>query len=89
MGRQSGNAENKLRGYKAAISNPRVSEPAKSHAQEEISKFEGVQSDEDRHEGNVKRGLKAAMHNPNNTGAGRSQARGKLESMGEEVEPEE
>ncbi|KAJ5819576.1 hypothetical protein N7474_005167 [Penicillium riverlandense] len=86
MGRANGNADNKLRGYKAAISNPRVSEPAKSHAREELDRYQGTQSDDDRLEGNVKRGLKAAMHNPNNTDVGRQQARDKLEAMGEHPE---
>lgn len=43
----------------SAISNPNVSEPAKSHAREELDRYESEQSDEDRHSGNVKRGLKA------------------------------
>lgn len=39
--------------------NPRVSEQAKQHAKEEMSRYSGEQSDEERHEGNMKRGLKA------------------------------
>lgn len=43
----------------SAISNPKVSEPAKSHAREELDRYGSEQSDEERHEGNVKRGLRA------------------------------
>lgn len=42
-----------------AVKNARVSDQARAHAQEEIDKYEGAQSDEERHEGNMKRGLKA------------------------------
>jgi len=43
----------------SAISNPKVSETAKSHAREELDRYQGAQSDDERFEGNVKRGLKA------------------------------
>ena len=48
----------------SAIHNPRVSERAKRHAQQELDQVESQgPGSEDRHEGNVKRGLKAyALH---------------------------
>lgn len=88
--------------------NPRVSDQAKAHAEEEVRRYSSDQSDEERHTGNMKRGLKAyvytvlggweieygansyrAMHNPRNTGEGRSAAKQKLQQMGEDVGPTE
>ncbi|KAJ5886129.1 uncharacterized protein N7473_008803 [Penicillium subrubescens] len=77
MGRNSGGSqENKLRGYKAATHNPRVSEQARAHAQQEADKMSNYGSDEERHEENVKRGLKAAMHNPRVSEGGSSRCQG-------------
>ncbi|RJE22650.1 conidiation protein Con-6 [Aspergillus sclerotialis] len=67
------------------MSNPNNSDQAKLRAQQELSKLEGQpqMSEDERHAGNVKRGLTAATHNPNVTDAGKKQARDKLEAMGE------
>ncbi|OOQ83633.1 conidiation protein Con-6 [Penicillium brasilianum] len=86
MGRNSGSSENKLRGYKAATHNPRVSNEARAHAQQEADKLSNYTSDEERHEENVKRGLKAAVHNPRVTESGRKGAKDKLNEMGAPAE---
>ncbi|KAF7136769.1 hypothetical protein CNMCM5793_006238 [Aspergillus hiratsukae] len=80
--------ENQIRGYKAALKNPNVSEQAKQHAKQELEKYESGQGgpEDERHASNVKRGLKAATHNPNVTDMGKKQARDKLEAMGERVD---
>ncbi|KAG2025254.1 hypothetical protein GB937_003016 [Aspergillus fischeri] len=90
--------ENVMRGYKAFASsanpntlrNPNVSQEAKQHAQQELDRYESgdatSKSEEDRHASNVKRGLKAATHNPNVTDMGKKQARDKLQAMGEQPE---
>ncbi|KAJ5433448.1 uncharacterized protein N7458_012604 [Penicillium daleae] len=86
MGRNTGSDENKLRGYKAATHNPRVSNEAKAHAQQEAEKLSNYASDDDRHDENVKRGLKAAMHNPRVSEGGRRGAKDRLNEMGEPAE---
>ncbi|EDP47341.1 hypothetical protein KXW98_008895 [Aspergillus fumigatus] len=82
--------ENVMRGYKATLRNPNVSQQAKQHAQQELDRYESgyatSKSEEDRHASNVKRGLKAATHNPNVTDMGKKQARDKLQAMGEQPE---
>ncbi|KAL1983781.1 hypothetical protein VTN96DRAFT_9867 [Rasamsonia emersonii] len=117
---------NQERGYKAAIHNPRVSEPAKQRARQVLAdqygekdidsteyggrrsarrspsagsrassrsrsssaEREPVQSSrgEMKNRTNVVRGLKAAVHNPNNTDMGKRSAQEKLESLGESAE---
>ena len=47
-----------------ATHNPRVSNEAKAHAQQEADKLSNYGSDEERHDENVKRGLKAYVHQP-------------------------
>ena len=47
-----------------AARNPRVGDEAKRHAQEEADRLSNYTSDEERHEDNVKRGLKAYVHQP-------------------------
>ncbi|KAF7173752.1 hypothetical protein CNMCM5623_006004 [Aspergillus felis] len=80
--------ENVMRGYKATLRNPNVSDQAKQHAQQELDRYESGQatstSEDERHASNVKRGLKAATHNPNVTDMGKKQARDKLQAMGEQ-----
>ncbi|KAJ5151677.1 hypothetical protein N7492_009972 [Penicillium capsulatum] len=83
---QNTDPEHKLRGYKAATHNPRVSDQARAHAQEEIDKFSSSQSGEDLHASNVKRGLKGAMHNKRVSGEAQQSARERLEEMGEPTE---
>ncbi|EYE90516.1 Con-6 family protein [Aspergillus ruber CBS 135680] len=86
---------NVARGYKAAIHNRNVSSEGRLHAEEELKRIQsneapgneaGLSDDEERHNRNVARGLKAATHNPNVTDVGKQQARGRLESMGEHPE---
>ncbi|EAW13433.1 Con-6 family protein [Aspergillus clavatus NRRL 1] len=99
MGREGAPPENVIRGYKATdqmlktdqttnstLKNQRVSKQAKQHAQQELDKYESDQgpSGDERHASNVKRGLKAATHNPNVTDMGKKQAREKLQAMGQE-----
>ncbi|KAJ5594646.1 uncharacterized protein N7459_000854 [Penicillium hispanicum] len=87
MGRHSENPDpsHKLGGYKAAVTNQRVSNEAKQHAQEEIGRMEGGQAEqvEERHPNpeNQKRGLKAAIHNERVSDEGRSSAQSKLQAM--------
>jgi hypothetical protein len=50
--------------FDRATHNPRVSEQARAHAQQEADKMSNYGSDEERHEENVKRGLKAYVHQP-------------------------
>ncbi|RMJ28818.1 conidiation protein Con-6 [Aspergillus sp. HF37] len=80
--------ENVIRGYKAAISNKNVSDQAKAHAQQELSKREegSTASADEQHERNVVRGLRAATHNPNVTDMGKKQARERLQGMQQETE---
>ncbi|KAL2005095.1 hypothetical protein VTN00DRAFT_2945 [Thermoascus crustaceus] len=93
MGRAGGDPANKARGYKAAIKNPRVSQPAKEHAKQVLEQeYEGgaaSSSDEEKKPSNVARGLKAAIHNPNVTDYGKMQARAKMEEMGMDPEKPE
>ncbi|OJJ50632.1 hypothetical protein ASPZODRAFT_11496 [Penicilliopsis zonata CBS 506.65] len=88
MGSDDAPIEHKARGYKAAISNPHVSGPAKAHAQQELDRYdlEKTLGEGEKPVENVKSGLKAALSNPNNTEMGKMKARQKLESMGEEPE---
>ncbi|EER29553.1 hypothetical protein D8B26_003887 [Coccidioides posadasii str. Silveira] len=79
-------AANKARGYKAAMHNPRVSEPAKQHAEERLHDIESTgqleqRDEEDKDQGNVARGLKAAAHNPRVSEQAKHEAEERLESM--------
>jgi len=79
-------ALNKARGYKAAISNPNVSDEAKQHAQEVLDKeLRGgninLGSDSGVDPGNQARGYKAAMSNPNVSEEGKKAAEEKLKNM--------
>ncbi|KAF5016219.1 hypothetical protein F66182_12171 [Fusarium sp. NRRL 66182] len=80
---------NALRGYKATINNPRVSEEAKQHAREMIDALGGDQPraemkqfDREKDQSRVAGGLKAATQNPRNSEAGKSRAQEKLQQMG-------
>ncbi|KAG2153804.1 Conidiation protein 6-domain-containing protein [Suillus clintonianus] len=78
--------KNVLRGYKAATSNPNVSEEAKQHARE-VLEAAGIQhkldthSDEE-HQHRVLAGYKAAIHNPNVSAAAKQHAREYLADSG-------
>ncbi|RFU28295.1 hypothetical protein B7463_g8035, partial [Scytalidium lignicola] len=77
---------NKARGYKAAISNPNVSDEAKQHAKEVLdNELQGgnveVSDEGGKDPGNVERGLKAAINNPNVTEEGKKTAQEKLDAL--------
>ncbi|KAL2000270.1 hypothetical protein VTN02DRAFT_3333 [Thermoascus thermophilus] len=84
---------NQARGYKATLSNPHVSEPAKQRAKKILEEqYEGggegggqSSSDEEiqttRASNNRARGLKAAIRNRNVSERGKQQAREQLEEM--------
>ncbi|KAJ5125019.1 uncharacterized protein N7515_008844 [Penicillium bovifimosum] len=77
---------NEMRGYKATLSNPRVSQKAKQHAQSMLDELGGDQPREDLYHGRdqnkdpvrVSAGLKAAQHNPRVTEGGKKHAAEKL-----------
>ncbi|KAJ8590392.1 hypothetical protein M405DRAFT_164377 [Rhizopogon salebrosus TDB-379] len=81
---------NVLRGYKAATSNPNVSDEAKQHARE-VLEAAGIHqrldthSDEE-HQNRVLAGYKAAIHNPNVSVAAKVHARQYLTDSGVELE---
>ncbi|KAJ5566617.1 hypothetical protein N7535_008255 [Penicillium sp. DV-2018c] len=83
---------NEMRGYKATLSNPRVSEKAKQHAQSMLDELGGDQPRKDLYHGKeqnkdptrVQAGLKAAQHNPRVTESGKQHAAEKLEHTGPE-----
>ncbi|OAX39103.1 hypothetical protein K503DRAFT_740077 [Rhizopogon vinicolor AM-OR11-026] len=82
--------KNVLRGYKAATSNPHVSEQAKQHAREVLEaagiyqKLD-IHSDEE-HQHRVLAGYKAAIHNPNVSAEAKEHAKEYLSQSGVEVE---
>lgn len=59
---------NIVRGHKAAISNPNVSEEAKKQSEKVINDLQdahyGQEADKDKDPGNVARGYKATISNP-------------------------
>ncbi|KAK4941225.1 hypothetical protein LTR66_014824 [Elasticomyces elasticus] len=87
---------NAMRGYKATLSNPKVSNEAKQHAQSmldnELSGDEPrkeIHSAQDRQSGDstrVSAGYKAAQSNPNVTSEGKQRAGEKLKEMDETPE---
>lgn len=72
--------DNVVRGLKAAINNPRVSDEAKAHDRERLREMgQPVPKDPS----NVIRGLKAAIHNPNVSEEAKERDRQRLLEMGE------
>ncbi|KAL2817938.1 Conidiation protein 6-domain-containing protein [Aspergillus cavernicola] len=79
---------NQMRGYKATLNNPNVSQEAKDHAQSVLdSEFGGnrpqeelynIRGDRDKSPNRMAGGLKAAMHNPGVSTSGKEQAKAKL-----------
>ncbi|KAF7122557.1 hypothetical protein CNMCM5793_000582 [Aspergillus hiratsukae] len=75
---------NALRGYKATLSNPRVSKEAKQHAQDVLDNelggeqvhddFYQSRGDDQKDPNRVRAGLKAATHNPGVSDAGKRSA---------------
>jgi len=82
---------NVLRGHKAALTNPNVSEEAKAHSQQEIERLEaelGVQTgtvDDTVHEHRVAGGYKATLANPNTSDEAKAKAQAVLNDMGVET----
>ncbi|KAJ6138520.1 hypothetical protein N7471_005006 [Penicillium samsonianum] len=84
---------NEMRGYKATLSNPKVSQEAKQHAQAMLNELGGDQPREELYQARdqnkdptrVSAGLKAAQHNPLVTEGGKQRA---AEKMGQSA-PEE
>ncbi|KAJ5492485.1 Conidiation-specific protein 6 [Penicillium expansum] len=79
---------NEMRGYKAALHNPNVSEEAKQHSQAMLDELGGDQPRKELHKARgdqnkdptrVSAGLKAAQKNPNVTGSGKQRAAEKME----------
>ncbi|EKV10207.1 Conidiation protein Con-6, putative [Penicillium digitatum] len=79
---------NEMRGYKASLSNPNVSEEAKQNAKAMLEDLGGDQprkelhqarGDQNKNPTRVSAGLKAAQQNPNVTEAGKQRAAEKME----------
>ncbi|KAJ5824599.1 hypothetical protein N7447_006939 [Penicillium robsamsonii] len=81
---------NEMRGYKAALSNRKVSPEAKQHAHEMLHELGSDQAREQRYQAEdeskdptrVSAGLKAAQHNPRVTEGGKQRAAKKMEERG-------
>ncbi|KAI9035152.1 Con-6 family protein [Aspergillus affinis] len=82
---------NQMRGYKATLSNPNVSDEAKEHAEQMLQELGGNQPQEEIHHAQgygkdpmrVNAGLKAAQQNPNVSQSGKQAAAEKLDSPGD------
>ncbi|KAL4805670.1 Conidiation protein 6-domain-containing protein [Aspergillus unguis] len=80
---------NKMRGYKATLHNPNVSQEAKQHAKDMLDNEVGgsesqeelynARGDYDKSPTRMSGGLRAAMHNPNMPESGKEKAKEKLE----------
>ncbi|KGO63814.1 Conidiation-specific protein 6 [Penicillium italicum] len=79
---------NEMRGYKASLSNPKVSQEAKHHSQDMLNELGGDQPRKELHQARgdqskdpvrVSAGLKAAQQNPNVTEGGKQRAAEKME----------
>ncbi|KAJ5607593.1 hypothetical protein N7537_004212 [Penicillium hordei] len=82
---------NEMRGYKAALRNPKVGQEAKQNAQAMLNELGGDQPREELHKARgdqnkdpvrVSAGLKAAQHNPIVTEGGKQRAAKKMEQRG-------
>ncbi|OJJ47314.1 hypothetical protein ASPZODRAFT_15996 [Penicilliopsis zonata CBS 506.65] len=82
---------NAMRGYKAAIHNPRVSDEAKAHAQDVLDNELGgdkprhdlyaVRGDPQKDPMRIAAGYKAATKNPRNSEEGKQRASDRLDEM--------
>ncbi|KZV98916.1 hypothetical protein EXIGLDRAFT_831911 [Exidia glandulosa HHB12029] len=82
--------ENVIRGHKAALSNPRVSDEAKEHSAAVISEFEKSNNatttrEGEIHEHRVLGGYKATLNNPNTSDEAKQKAEAVLEEHGVRV----
>ncbi|RDL33037.1 uncharacterized protein BP5553_08476 [Venustampulla echinocandica] len=80
-------ATNKVRGHKAALSNPHVSSNAKSRSKQAIDDLGNAHYGQDiaqqgKEEGHVLGGYKAAVKNPNVSDQGKQHAKQKLRERG-------
>ncbi|KOS46273.1 hypothetical protein ACN38_g2765 [Penicillium nordicum] len=84
---------NEMRGYKAALRNPKVGQEAKENAQARLNELGGDQpraelykarGDESKDPVRVSAGLKAAQHNPLVTEGGKQRAAEKMGQRGPE-----
>jgi len=82
--------EHVIRGLKASLHNPRVSDKAKAHAEKELKEMgESVGAAPDselRHEENVIRGYKAAIHNPRVSDEAKAHAAKQLKELNKDVD---
>ncbi|KAH7310163.1 conidiation protein 6 [Rhexocercosporidium sp. MPI-PUGE-AT-0058] len=78
---------NIVRGHKAAISNPNVSDEAKSNSQNVIDELGnahyGQENAKSKDEGNVLRGYKATISNPGVSDEAKQHAQQKLDEAGQ------
>ncbi|KZW02949.1 hypothetical protein EXIGLDRAFT_759652 [Exidia glandulosa HHB12029] len=81
--------ENVIRGHRAAIHNPRVSDEAKAHSEKVVEQYEKkhgmgptVDHEEEVHEHRVVGGYKATLSNPRTSEAAKEHAREVLDEMG-------
>ncbi|KAK5948060.1 hypothetical protein OHC33_010901 [Knufia fluminis] len=75
---------NQIRGYKATLSNPNVSEEAKQNAQKMLDQLDGAGMPDDeggKDPSRVAGGLKAAINNPSVSEEGKQAAQEKLDNM--------
>ncbi|KAI9883922.1 MAG: hypothetical protein M1823_004292 [Watsoniomyces obsoletus] len=76
---------NKIRGYKATLSNPNVSEEAKSNARQALKQLgddsQQGEDDDGKDPNRVAGGLKAAISNPGVSEEGKKEAQKKLDQM--------
>ncbi|OJJ52419.1 hypothetical protein ASPSYDRAFT_164865 [Aspergillus sydowii CBS 593.65] len=85
---------NQMRGYKATLNNPNVSQEAKDHAQKVLDSDLGgnqpredlydARGEHDKDPNRMAAGLKAAMHNPGVSQSGKEQAKEKLRDVPQE-----
>ncbi|KAL2019051.1 hypothetical protein VTK56DRAFT_10155 [Thermocarpiscus australiensis] len=87
--------ENVIRGHKAAIANPNVSEQAKERSRQVLESYDepydessashgktAAQQGQEKDPGNVARGLKASISNPGVSEEAKKKAQEKLEALG-------
>ncbi|KAK4460504.1 Conidiation protein 6-domain-containing protein [Cladorrhinum samala] len=86
---------NVIRGHKATLNNPNVSDEAKDHSREVLESLQGPNDNQssnqrsggssgdtgDKDAGNVARGLKASINNPRVSDEAKEEAKKKLEGL--------
>lgn len=85
--------ENVVRGHKAAVANPNVSEQAKEHSKKVLESYDepydaskashgSAEQEQHKDPGNVARGLKASISNPGVSEEAKKKAQEKLNALG-------